>query len=63
MALATAARPSQHSLSQPPANVTASTLAVMLATLASMLLGFARDAMIAGLLGTGPVADAFLAAF
>jgi putative peptidoglycan lipid II flippase len=32
-------------------------------TLASRLLGFARDAMIAALLGAGPVADAFLAAF
>src|SRR5258707_4954468 len=31
--------------------------------LASRLLGFARDAMIAALLGAGPVADAFLAAF
>jgi putative peptidoglycan lipid II flippase len=32
-------------------------------TLASRLLGFARDAMVAGLLGAGPVADAFLVAF
>lgn len=32
-------------------------------TLASRLLGFARDAMIAALLGAGPIADAFLAAF
>jgi putative peptidoglycan lipid II flippase len=32
-------------------------------TLASRLLGFARDAMIAALLGTGAVADAFLVAF
>src|SRR5260370_28766909 len=32
-------------------------------TLASRLLGFARDAMIAALLGAGPVADAFLIAF
>lgn len=32
-------------------------------TLASRLLGFARDAMVAGLLGAGPVADAFLIAF
>src|ERR1700677_3018150 len=31
--------------------------------LASRLLGFARDAMIAALLGAGPVADAFLVAF
>jgi putative peptidoglycan lipid II flippase len=38
-------------------------LTVSTGTLASRLLGFARDAMIAGLLGTGPVADAFLAAF
>jgi putative peptidoglycan lipid II flippase len=32
-------------------------------TLASRLLGFARDAMVAALLGAGPVADAFLVAF
>src|SRR5260370_42323302 len=32
-------------------------------TLASRLLGFARDAMIAAVLGAGPVADAFLVAF
>src|SRR5437879_7199989 len=32
-------------------------------TLASRLLGFARDAMIAALLGAGPIADAFLMAF
>ena len=32
------------------------------ATVASRLLGFARDVLIARLLGTGPVADAFLAA-
>jgi putative peptidoglycan lipid II flippase len=40
-----------------------SLLTVSTGTLASRLLGFARDAMIAALLGTGPVADAFLAAF
>src|SRR6202158_2951769 len=38
-------------------------LTVSIGTLASRLLGFARDAMIAALLGTGPVADAFLVAF
>jgi putative peptidoglycan lipid II flippase len=38
-------------------------LTVSTGTLASRLLGFARDAMIAALLGTGPVADAFLIAF
>src|SRR5260370_34943693 len=38
-------------------------LTVSTGTLASRLLGFARDSMIASLLGTGPVADAFLAAF
>ncbi|APX90242.1 murein biosynthesis integral membrane protein MurJ [Brevirhabdus pacifica] len=32
-------------------------------TLASRLLGFARDIMIAGFLGSGPVAEAFLIAF
>jgi putative peptidoglycan lipid II flippase len=32
-------------------------------TLASRLLGFARDAIVAALLGAGPVADAFLVAF
>src|ERR1700682_599608 len=38
-------------------------LTVSTGTLASRLLGFARDAMIAALLGTGAVADAFLVAF
>ena len=38
-------------------------LTVSSGTLASRLLGFLRDAMIAALLGAGPVADAFLAAF
>ncbi|GGC52012.1 murein biosynthesis integral membrane protein MurJ [Chelatococcus reniformis] len=37
-------------------------LIVGLATAASRLLGFARDVAVAGLLGAGPVADAFLAA-
>src|SRR5215470_16414332 len=32
-------------------------------TLASRLLGFVRDSMVAALLGAGPVADAFLLAF
>jgi putative peptidoglycan lipid II flippase len=38
-------------------------LTVSTGTFASRLLGFGRDAMIAALLGTGPVADAFLVAF
>ena len=38
-------------------------LTVSSGTLASRLLGFARDSMIAALLGTGPIADAFLVAF
>jgi putative peptidoglycan lipid II flippase len=38
-------------------------LTVSTGTLASRLLGFLRDAMIAALLGTGAVADAFLVAF
>jgi putative peptidoglycan lipid II flippase len=38
-------------------------LTVSSGTLASRLLGFVRDSMIAALLGAGPVADAFLAAF
>jgi putative peptidoglycan lipid II flippase len=38
-------------------------LTVSVGTLASRLLGFARDAVIAALLGAGPVADAFLVAF
>jgi putative peptidoglycan lipid II flippase len=38
-------------------------LTVSTATLASRLLGFIRDAMVAALLGAGPVADAFLVAF
>ena len=38
-------------------------LTVSSGTLASRLLGFVRDAMLAALLGAGPVADAFLVAF
>jgi len=38
-------------------------LTVSTGTLGSRLLGFARDAMMATLLGAGPVADAFLLAF
>src|ERR1700704_2407389 len=38
-------------------------LTVSTGTLSSRLLGFARDSMIAALLGAGPVADAFLVAF
>src|SRR5881409_4054559 len=38
-------------------------LTVSSGTLASRLLGFVRDAMVAALLGAGPVADAFLVAF
>ena len=38
-------------------------LTVSSGTLASRLLGFLRDSMIAALLGTGSIADAFLAAF
>jgi putative peptidoglycan lipid II flippase len=38
-------------------------LTVSVGTLASRLLGFARDSMMAALLGAGPVADAFLVAF
>ena len=40
-----------------------SIMTVSSGTLASRLLGFARDAMVAALLGAGPVADAFLVAF
>ena len=40
-----------------------SVLTVSSGTLASRLLGFARDALAAALLGAGPVADAFLMAF
>ncbi|WP_375413591.1 murein biosynthesis integral membrane protein MurJ [uncultured Bradyrhizobium sp.] len=38
-------------------------LTVSFGTLASRLLGFARDALVAALFGAGPVADAFLVAF
>src|SRR5205085_11801386 len=38
-------------------------LIVSTGTLVSRLLGFTRDALVAALLGTGPVADAFLIAF
>src|SRR3954462_5021397 len=37
-------------------------LTVSAGTLVSRLLGFTRDAMVAALLGAGPVADAFLGA-
>ncbi|MET0719764.1 MAG: lipid II flippase MurJ, partial [Tardiphaga sp.] len=40
-----------------------SILTVSSGTLASRLLGFGRDALVAALLGAGPVADAFLVAF
>src|SRR3977135_2377595 len=40
-----------------------SILTVSTGTLASRLLGFARDSMMAALFGAGPVADAFLVAF
>src|SRR5438128_3922859 len=38
-------------------------LTVSSGTLASRLLGFMRDSLVAALLGAGPVADAFLIAF
>src|SRR5438128_7011130 len=38
-------------------------LTVSSGTLASRLLGFMRDSLVAALLGAGPVADAFLVAF
>ncbi|TKW74673.1 MAG: murein biosynthesis integral membrane protein MurJ, partial [Bradyrhizobium icense] len=38
-------------------------LTVSSGTLASRVLGFVRDSMVAALLGAGPVADAFLVAF
>ncbi|GGK32329.1 murein biosynthesis integral membrane protein MurJ [Salinarimonas ramus] len=41
----------------------AATLVVSLATLASRVLGFVRDVLVAATLGAGPVADAFLVAF
>src|SRR3954469_2849018 len=40
-----------------------SLLTVSTGTLASRLLGFARDSLMAALLGAGPVADAFLLSF
>lgn len=40
-----------------------SILTVSTGTLTSRLLGFARDSMVAALLGAGPIADAFLVAF
>lgn len=47
---------------QPSSRLARDSLIVGAATILSRLLGFARDVMIARLLGTGPVADAFLAA-
>lgn len=45
-----------------PSRLARDSLVVGAATILSRLLGFARDVLIARLLGTGPVADAFLAA-
>jgi putative peptidoglycan lipid II flippase len=47
---------------KPPSRLARDSLVVGAATILSRLLGFARDVLIARLLGTGPVADAFLAA-
>lgn len=47
---------------QPPSRLARDSLIVGAATILSRLLGFARDVLIARLLGAGPVADAFLAA-
>ncbi|CAN7690314.1 murein biosynthesis integral membrane protein MurJ [Bosea sp. LjRoot237] len=46
----------------PSSRLARDSLIVGAATILSRLLGFARDVLIARLLGTGPVADAFLAA-
>lgn len=46
----------------PPSRLARDSLIVGAATILSRLLGFARDVLIARLLGAGPVADAFLAA-
>lgn len=46
----------------PPSRLARDSAVVGAATVASRLLGFARDVLIARLLGAGPVADAFLAA-
>jgi putative peptidoglycan lipid II flippase len=62
MALASKAPRSQSFLRQQPAHVTASTLAVMLATLVSMVLGFAREVVNAKYFGEAWEFDAFLVA-
>ncbi len=46
-----------------PIRLMASFLTVGVWTLLSRILGFARDIMIAGILGTGAVAEAFFVAF
>ncbi|HEV2556752.1 MAG TPA: murein biosynthesis integral membrane protein MurJ [Bosea sp. (in: a-proteobacteria)] len=48
---------------QPSSHLARNSLVVGLATVLSRLLGFARDMLIARMLGAGPVADAFLVAF
>lgn len=48
---------------QPSSRLARNSLVVGLATVLSRLLGFARDMLIARMLGAGPVADAFLVAF
>jgi putative peptidoglycan lipid II flippase len=50
------------SIAPEPSSLARDTLVVGIATILSRLLGFARDVLIARLLGAGPVADAFLAA-
>jgi len=50
------------SIATEPSSLARDSLLVGAATILSRLLGFARDVLIARLLGAGPVADAFLAA-
>ena len=48
---------------RPPCRSSDRTLVVSAASTASRILGFVRDVLFAQVLGAGPVADAFLAAF
>lgn len=52
---------SGEQVSEPPSRLARDSAVVGAATIASRLLGFARDVLIARLLGGGPVADAYLA--
>src|ERR1017187_4738169 len=62
MELPRASQPPEQAAASPLQSVTASTVAVMLATLASMVLGFGREVVNAGFFGESWELDAFIVA-